>query len=87
MYITSVFQYFYIMKLSSFFKNKSSCNLSQIGQPLLLTFSFGFTHKIPVYKNQKICNYNFAQLYKMQFYAHRQNYSKFYYWKFNNKHQ
>ena len=30
---------------------------------------------------------NFAQLYKMQFYAHSQNYSKFYYWKFFNMHQ
>ena len=29
---------------------------------------------------------NFAQLYKMQFYAPRQNYSNFYYWKFFNKH-
>ena len=30
---------------------------------------------------------NFAQLYKMQFYAHSQNYSKIYYWKFFNMHQ
>ena len=58
---------------------------------------FGFAHKMSVHKNPKICKggdpmkkgkmkvvrfgSNFAQLYKMQFYAQSQNYSNFYYWK------